>query len=52
MKLICIAAAVLLLNACSAEVGSEAWCADIKGKPKGEWSSNDAGNFAKHCVFK
>lgn len=52
MKLICIMAAALLLNACSAEVGSDAWCADIKEKPKSEWSSNDAGNFAKHCVFK
>lgn len=51
-KLIFVAASLLFLNACSPEAGSEAWCADMKEKPKGEWSSNDAGNFAKSCVFK
>lgn len=41
-----------LLYGCSAEVGSEVWCKDLKEKPKGEWSANEVGNFAKHCVFK
>lgn len=44
--------AVLFLNACSSEVGSDGWCEDMKEKPKAEWSSDDAGSFAKHCVFK
>ncbi|WP_122055736.1 DUF3012 domain-containing protein [Vibrio sp. Evd11] len=33
------------------EVGSEAWCADMKKKPKGDWTANEAGDFAKHCIF-
>jgi hypothetical protein len=51
-KLFVIASALLLITACSAEVGSDAWCADMKEKPKADWSSNEAGSFAKHCVFK
>jgi DUF3012 family protein len=42
---------VLSLAGCT-KVGSEAWCADMKEKPKGDWSTNEAGDFAKHCVFK
>lgn len=40
------------LVACSAEVGSEEWCIDLKQKPKGEWSVNEAKDYAKHCLFK
>lgn len=47
-----LVALLVFLNACSAEVGSDSWCADMKEKPKADWSSNDAGSFAKHCVFK
>ena len=43
---------LFVLAACAPEVGSDAWCADMKEKPKGEWTANDAGDFAKHCVFK
>ena len=39
------------LSACSPEVGSKEWCADMKEKPKGEWSANEASEFAKSCVF-
>lgn len=45
----CIA---LSLSACAPEIGSERWCNNLKEKPKGDWSMNEAGNFAKHCVFK
>ena len=43
---------VSTLTACSPEVGSEAWCEDLAEKPKGDWSSNEAAEFAKSCVFK
>ena len=43
---------LLVLAACAPEVGSDAWCADMKDKPKGEWIANEAADFAKHCVFK
>ena len=40
-----------LLTACAPEVGSEEWCADMKRKSKGEWTANEAADYAKHCVF-
>jgi hypothetical protein len=42
----------LFTAACAPEVGSDAWCEKLNETPKGDWSANDAGNFAKHCVFK
>lgn len=52
MKKLFVLAAVSLLVACAPEVGSDAWCADLKEKPKGDWTANEAADFAKHCVFK
>lgn len=48
-----LAACLLLggLAACSPEVGSEKWCANMKEKPKGEWTANEAADFAKHCLI-
>ncbi len=43
--------AILALAACSPEVGSEAWCEDMKEKPKGDWSANEAADFARHCIL-
>ena len=40
------------LTGCSPEVGSEAWCQKMNEKPKGDWSTNEAADFAKHCLFK
>jgi hypothetical protein len=37
---------------CAPEVGSEAWCNKLKEKPKGDWTANEAGDFAKHCLLK
>ena len=42
---------VALLGACSPEVGSDEWCSDIKQKPRGEWTANEAAVFAKHCLL-
>lgn len=42
----------ILISACTPKVGSEAWCESMKNTPKGEWSVNEAGDYAKHCVFK
>lgn len=41
-----------LLSACAPEVGSEGWCENMDQTPKGDWSSNEAVDYAKHCVFK
>jgi len=43
--------AIISLSACSPEPGTKAWCESMKEKPKGDWSSNDAGTFTKHCVL-
>lgn len=40
-----------LVAACEPEVGSEAWCSDMKEKPKGDWTANEAADFAKHCIL-
>lgn len=46
-----LASVVFLISACAPEVGSEKWCANMKEKPKGEWTANEAGDFAKHCLL-
>jgi hypothetical protein len=43
---------LLALAGCAPEIGSERWCADMKAKPKGDWSANEAVDFAKHCILK
>ena len=44
--------ALFALGACSPEVGSEEWCAQLKEKNKGDWTANEVKDFAKHCVLK
>jgi hypothetical protein len=44
--------AMTALTACAPEVGSEKWCAKMKEKPKMEWTAEEAGDYAKHCVFE
>ncbi len=44
--------ALFTLSACAPEVGSDAWCKQMKEKPKGEWTANEAGDFARHCLLK
>ena len=44
--------AIFLLGACSPEVGSEGWCKSLKEKNVADWSSQEAKDFAKHCIFK
>lgn len=43
---------LIQLTACAAEIGSEEWCADMREKPKGEWTVNEAKDFTKHCLLK
>lgn len=44
--------AAILLSGCTAEVGSTEWCADMEAKPKGEWTANEATEYAKNCILK
>ena len=47
-----LAACLLALAACAPEIGSEKWCNQLKDKPKGDWSLNEAADFAKHWIIK
>lgn len=51
IKLGIVIALVGVFAACSPEVGSKEWCADMKKKAKGDWSANEAADFAKHCIL-
>jgi hypothetical protein len=44
--------AVTLLGACAPEVGSKAWCEKMQQKSKGDWTANEAADYAKSCLFK
>ncbi len=48
----CMLLLLSILAACAPEVGSDAWCEDMVETPKGDWSTNDATEFARSCVFK
>ncbi len=52
MRIFFLTLVVLQLAGCSAEVGSEKWCTNLNEKSKGEWTVNEATDYAKHCVFK
>ena len=51
-KLFVTLVALMLLSACSPEIGSKAWCDHVQDKPKGDWTANEAADYAKHCLFK
>ena len=51
VRMISALGALLALLACSPQVGSPEWCTDMKAKPKGDWTANEAADFAKHCIL-
>ena len=51
IRLAILAGLAALIGGCSPEVGSEAWCQDMKQKAKGEWTATEAADFAKHCIL-
>jgi hypothetical protein len=53
MKFAKLFLALLLSAACisCAKVGSDEWCANMDEKPKGDWTANEAGDYAKYCVI-
>ncbi|HET8806908.1 MAG TPA: DUF3012 domain-containing protein [Methylophaga sp.] len=42
---------VIFISGCSPEVGSTEWCVMMKEKPKGDWTANEAGDYAQHCLL-
>lgn len=51
-KMLMAVVALVLLAACTPEVGSKAWCEAMQTKAKGDWTANEATDYAKHCLFK
>jgi len=51
-NILLVLVATALLNACAPKVGSSEWCEKTEAKPKGDWSLNEAKDYAKHCVLK
>jgi hypothetical protein len=47
---LCAALLLTFATGC-APVGSERWCENMKEKAKGDWTANEAADFARHCVF-
>lgn len=45
-------AMLLLAAACAPEVGSARWCDAMRDKPRGDWTANEAVDFARHCLFE
>jgi hypothetical protein len=44
-------AAACALMGCAPEVGSERWCELMRDTPRGDWSTNNALDFARYCVL-
>jgi hypothetical protein len=43
---------MVAIAACQPEVGSEAWCERMDDTPKGDWTANQAADYARHCLFE
>lgn len=43
---------LILSGGCAPEIGSEAWCTQLQKQPKGDWTMNEASDYAKHCIFR
>ena len=52
IKMLLLFIAVVSVAACAPEVGSDTWCKAMADKPKGDWTANQATDFAKNCLFK
>jgi hypothetical protein len=51
VRLTCMGACLSALCACAPEVGSERWCEVMQDRPRGDWSTNDALDYTRYCIF-
>jgi hypothetical protein len=47
-----VACAAALLAGCEPEVGSERWCEAMREKPRGDWTGNEALEYARSCILE
>jgi hypothetical protein len=50
-RAVLIASLVTAVAACAPEIGSKRWCGAMRDKPRGDWTGNEALDFARHCVL-
>jgi hypothetical protein len=50
--LACCLGLAFAVSACAPKVGSKEWCEKMSDKPKGEWTGDEAKDYAKNCLFK
>ena len=43
---------MVFLTGCAPEVGSKPWCDNMDKKPKGDWTANEATEYAKSCLLR
>ena len=51
VRAVAIASLAVAVGACAPEVGSKRWCDAMRAKPRGDWTGNEALDFARHCVL-
>ena len=51
LRAMIVVATASWLAACAPEVGSPEWCEAMKEKPRGDWTGNEALEFARSCVL-
>ncbi len=54
MRFVVVFAALLLplLSGCEPEVGTKRWCEKMEAKPRGDWSMNEAADYARNCILR
>jgi len=52
LTLLVVTLSITVLTACAPEIGSDKWCTQMKEKPTGDWTANQAADYAKHCLLK
>jgi Protein of unknown function (DUF3012) len=50
-RVVVVAGLLTAVAACAPEVGSKRWCAMMRDKPRGDWTANEALDYARHCVL-
>lgn len=50
-RIVFLTITTLSLAACGDDVGSKAWCSHMEETPKTQWSSDNAMDYAKHCLM-
>ena len=51
-NIVLVLATSLCLSSCAPKVGSPEWCEKMETKDKGEWTLNDAKDYARYCILK